>query len=319
MLVAADTLISAICDKQNNFAQKLLADSAGRIKLWGCNVELTSTYNPASPSDEGIDSDVLDAVPLAQALCEEFANRHHPTRCLLGGRMFDYSKLGSLKDLKQGTDNRAQISLHGRSLEDYEGEPSAFEGQEARVGFLLGLYSSLAVQRNIGRVANGDLGISAAYLTDGKTTAEQVMNAADAIHDKGYVLPIVRYGKNGYFYADDPMATADSDDFSSMANGRVMDKVQRIAYEVFCDFVNDDYEVDSEGQISITELKRLQGGIDDAVNQQMTASGEISGFQSFVDPIQDTLATGQTKVKLMVQPRAYHKQIVIELGFSKTL
>ncbi len=316
MLVADDTLLADICDLQNEFAKKLLADSAGRVKMWGANVELTATYNPATPSAEGIDADVLDAVLKAQALCVDFSNRHHPTRCVLGGRMFDLSKIGALKDLKQSTDNRVQVSLHGRKL---AGGESSFEGQEGRVGFLLGLYASLAVQRNIGRVANGDLGITEAYLTDGVTSAEQIMSAADAIHDKGYVLPIVRFGKNGYFYADDPTATADSDDYSSMANGRVIDKVQRIAYEVFSDFVNDDYAVDADGQISITELKRLQGGIDDAVNQQMTAAGEISGFASFVDPIQDTLSTGQTKVKLMVQPRAYHKEIVIELGFSQTL
>ncbi|WP_053404995.1 DUF2586 family protein [Persicobacter sp. CCB-QB2] len=319
MLVADDTLISEICDITNPLAKKLLDASAGRIKVWGVNVELTSSYSPSIPSAEGIDADVLAALPLAQALCEDFAGRHHPTRCVMGGRMFDAGKIAELRDLKQGSDNRVQITLLGRSLEELDSDPTNHEGKEARVGFLLGLYSSLSVQRNIGRVANGDLGLTEAFYSDGETTAEELMNAADTIHDKGYVLPIVRYGKNGYFYADDPTATADTDDFNSFARGRVIDKAQRIAYNVFCDFVNDDYSVDASGQIGIGELKRLQGGIDDAVNQQMTAAGEISAFQSFVDPAQDTLATGQTKVKLMVQPRAYHKQIVIELGFSKTI
>jgi hypothetical protein len=192
------------------------------------------------------------------------------------------------------------------------------DGNEAKVGFLVGLYSSIAVQRNIGRVASGDLGVTEAYLTDGETTAEESVNMADAIHDKGYVLPIKRFGKSGYFYNDDPTATSNADDYSSFARGRVMDKVQRIAYAVYLEFVNDDYQVSPSGGISIGELKRLQGQIDDAVNQTMTAADEISGFASYVDPAQDTLATGQTRVKLKVQPRGYHKELVVEMGLTKT-
>jgi hypothetical protein len=191
--------------------------------------------------------------------------------------------------------------------------------KEARVGFLLGLYSSIAVQRNIGRVASGDLGITEAFLTDGVSTAESIIDKADTIHDKGYVLPIQRFGKAGYFYNDDPTATSNADDYSSFARGRVIDKVERTAYTAFLDFVNDDYQVDAKGRISIGELKRLQGKIDDAVNTTLGAANEISGFASFVDPAQDVLGTGQTVVKLNTQPRAYHKNIVVEIGFVKTL
>lgn len=305
MLVPDSELLADICDQTNEIAKKLLSNSSGRIKFWGVNIEKPESY--VADQSEGIDSDVFDAMLKAQELAEAMHDKYINTRVVLPAREWD-GDAATLRDLKTGTDNRVQLSLHGRK-----------DSLEGRVGFLVGLYSSIAVQRNIGRVANGALPVTEAYLTDGVTPAEELTNIADTIHDKGYVIPIVRFGKAGYFYNDDPTATSNTDDYSSFARGRVMDKVQRIAYEVYLDFVNDDYEVSPSGGISIGELKRLQGRIDDAVNQTMTAAGEISGFASYVDPSQDTLATGQTRVKLNVQPKAYHKEIVVETGFSKTL
>jgi hypothetical protein len=305
MIVSDASLLADICDKQNDIAKKLLTVSQGRIRFWGVNIDKPGTY--VADQTEGIDSDVYAAMLTAHALAEEMAGKYIPTRVVLPAREWN-GDASLIKDLKTATQNRVQLSFHGRK-----------DSLEGRVGFLLGLYSSLSVQRNIGRVANGDLGITEAYYTDGVTTAEAAVNIQETIHDKGYVIPMKRFGKSGYFYNDDPTATANSDDFASFARGRVIDKVQRIAYEVYLEFVNDDYQVSPSGGISVSELKRLQGGIDDAINAAMTAPQEISGFQSFVDPNQDTLATGQTVVKLATQPRAYHKDIVIESGFTKTL
>jgi hypothetical protein len=305
MIVSDTSLLADVCDQSNDIAKKLLVNSGGRVKVWGVNIEKPGTY--VADQTEGIDKDAYDAMTKAHELCVAMAAKYIPSRCVIPGREWD-GEVGKLKDLKTATQNRVQITLHGTK-----------DGNEAKVGFLVGLYSAIAVQRNIGRVASGDLGVTEAYLTDGVSTAESTVNSADTIHDKGYVLPIKRFGKSGYFYNDDPTAAGNSDDFSSFARGRVMDKVQRIAYEVYLEFVNDDYAVAPDGSISVGELKRLQGKIDDAVNQNMTAANEISGFRSYVDPAQDVLATGQTRVKLQVQPRAYHKELVVEIGFTKTL
>ncbi|MCT4647568.1 MAG: DUF2586 family protein [Carboxylicivirga sp.] len=305
MSVSNASLLADICSQSNDIAKKLIVKSGGRVRFWGVNIEKPDSYS--ADQSEGIDKDVYNAMANAQTLCDDLAAKYIPTRCILPGREWD-GDVAKLRDLKQGNSNRVQILLHG-----VDGS------KEARVGFLLGLYSSIAVQRNIGRVASGDLGITEAFLTDGVSTAESIIDKADTIHDKGYVLPIQRFGKAGYFYNDDPTATSNADDYSSFARGRVIDKVERTAYTAFLDFVNDDYQVDAKGRISIGELKRLQGKIDDAVNTTLGAANEISGFASFVDPAQDVLGTGQTVVKLNTQPRAYHKNIVVEIGFVKTL
>lgn len=303
MIVTQDTLLADICDKTQDIAKKLLLNCNGRIKIWGVAPTRSGTYVPTIT--DGLDADVFAAMLNAQALRDDMAmNYFIPTRVILPGRAWD-GDAATLKDLKQSSENGVQITLHGR-----EGSP------EARVGFLLGLYASIAVQRNPGRVRSGDLGIADgdAYLTDGVSTPETIGAVQNTIHDKGYIFPIKRFGRNGYFYNDDPTATSNTDDFVSFARGRVMDKVQRLAYDVFLGFVNDDYETEPDGTMSPVELKRLQGDIDDTVNSEMV--GEISGFRSEVPLVQDV--AGQTKVILKVRPRDYHKYIEVELGFEKT-
>lgn len=305
-IVSNATTISSICDGVNDIAKALLVASKGRVRMWGVNIEPADSYTP--DVSEGVDKDCLDAVIKANALCELLAEQiQMPTRAVLPARYWN-GDVADLRDLKTMTNNKVQLSLLGNK-----------DSKSAKVGFVLGMYSSMAVQRCIGRVADGDIGLTEAYLTDGITTAESIALKVNTIHDKGYLFPLTRVGRAGYYLNDDPMCASNSDDFCSMSNGRVMDKVQRIAYDVYLDFVNDDYAVDADGNIGIEELKRLQGKIDDNVNQIMVSGGEISGFASEVPAGQDVLGTGITRVILNVQPKAYHKQIVVEQGFTKTL
>jgi hypothetical protein len=307
MTVSAATAVTDICDKSKNIARKLLMESGGRIRIWGVAVSSPAVYSPVTTA--GIDADVLNAAAKVQELCDEMALTHYiPTRCILPGRFWG-GTAGVLSDLKEMSNNRAAILLH--SL----GEGS----KDAAVGFALGLLSGLQVQRNIGRVANGDLKISEAYLTDGETRAEDLMNIQNTINDKGYIFPMLRPGRAGYFYNDDPTATSGTDDYSALSRGRVIDKVQRLAYDVYLDFINDDYAVTPEGNPSPVALKSMQGSIDDVVSQVMTAANEISGFQAYIDPVQDVIGAGEIRVELNVLPRAYYKTIKVVLGFVKKL
>ena len=102
-----------------------------------------------------------------------------------------------------------------------------------------------------------------------------------------------------------------------LIRGRVIDKVQRLAYDVYLDFVNDDYSVTPEGNPTAGALKTMQGNIEDVVNRVMTSANEISGFRAYVNPVQDVVGTGEIKVELDVQPRAYYKNIKVVLGFVK--
>jgi hypothetical protein len=304
MLVIDTTSVADICDVQNQLAAKLLSDSQGRICVWGVAANRPAAYEPTITN--GIDQDIYAAVGKAQELRTNYAlNRYIPTRVVLPARAFT-GDVSALLDLKQQSNNGVLLSLHGRK-----------DSKEGMIGFLLGVIASLPVQRNIGRVRSGTLGIEEAYLTDGVTRAEDLSNIQDVLHDKGYVFPRAHVGRAGYYYNDDPMATSGKDDYKSLTHGRVIDKVQRIAYDVYLDSVNDDFELNLQGKIGPAALKSLQGDVEDAVNTIMKSASELSSFRCFVDPTQDTVGTGKTVIRLNVQPRGYHKMIEVELGFVK--
>ncbi len=305
MLVAQTATMADICDKTIlTNAVKLLNAATGRIRVLALAIQRAAGYSQTTTT--GLDADVFAAIPKAQALAVQYANTYYyPLRVVLPG--YGWSGVAAdLLDLTTLSANYVQVLLHG-----VNGKKSA------RIGFYMGLLASLQVQRNVGRVANGALGLTEAYLTDGATQAENIFGVQDTINDKGYVIPIIRPGKTGYFYNDDPMATAKTDDYCQMARCRVIDKVSRIAYTTYLDFVNDDYTYNTDGSISAADLKRLQGRIDDQVNSQMKSAGEVSNFSSFVDPTQDT--TNGVTVQLRVQPKGYFKTIIVAMGFVKTI
>lgn len=306
MLVSNTTSMADICDLNNDIAAKLLLQSGGRICFWGIACNRDAEYQ--AETKDGLDSDVWAGVTNAQALRQKMAlDQFIPTRVVIPGRAFSGS-FADLADLTQMTNNGVQISLFGRK-----------GSLEARVGFVLGLLASLPVQRNEGRVRNGDLGIQEAYLTDGETRAEELNAVQDVLHDKGYLFPIVRFRRSGYFFNGDPMATTKRDDYCSMTNGRVIDKVQRIAYDVYVDYLNDDFMLSRDGKIGAAELKNLQGDIEEAIRAVMVSNNELSGFGCYVDPTQDPISAGKTAVVLRAQPRGYHKMIEVSLGFTKAL
>lgn len=303
MLVSQDTSLEDICDQANDIAKKLLLGSGRRVRVWGVAANRPEDYEPATA--EGIDGDVFAAMLKVQGLCEALALSYYmPTRCILPGRAFS-GDVSKLRDLKQGSCHRAAILLHGRK-----------GAAEARVGFMLGVLASIPVQRNVGRVASGDLKVTEAYLTDGVTLVDDIVEKYDVLCDKGYIFPQTYAGKSGYFYDDDPTACSNTNDFSTLCNGRVMDKVVRLAYEVYVEFLKDDYAFEANGQMGAAVLKSLQGSIEDVVGAAMVATGELSNFACTVDPTQ---ASGNTQVVLSAQPRGYHKAIEVVVGFVKSI
>jgi hypothetical protein len=239
-------------------------------------------------------------------LANKMAEMHMPFRVVLPARAYT-GTLADLKDLSSCTNNRVALSLWGNAAD-----------KEAKVGIVLGKKAFGTLQQNIGRVADGDMGVSEAYLTD-KTAVDALIPQYDTIANKRYIFPIKRFGRNGYYINSDPMACAVSDDFHRLAHGLVLDQVQRLAYDVFLEFINDDYTVDASGQISPVELKRLQGNIEKRINAELTSKLIISGFKAYVPTNQDTLSTGKTMVTLKIQPKGYHDFIEVTQAFTKTL
>jgi hypothetical protein len=307
MIVAKTTLMTTMCDTASTILKKLLNDAGGTIRLVGVTRVPDVSYTPTYAGQ--LDPDVAAAQAKLQQLYTEFAAEFKPFRAVIDGRDFQ-GTIGSLLDQRASATSCVGVVLST----DVSGS------KNANVGLALGRLAANPVQRNIGRVKSGDLGIQAAFLT-GQTTDTKTFTAAtggqiDSIHDKGYIFARKFQGKNGYYFNDDNTSAPLTDDYSQLARGRVIDKAITIAYQTYVDEILDDLELDQDGFMQPALAKSYQAKIKSAIDLAMTANGEISRCRVSMNAKQNVLSTDEVDVDLFIIPKGYGKEIKITLGFE---
>lgn len=306
MIIPKTTTMAVACDKANNIVKLLLNAASGRITLWGITRTPDGAYTPGVTT--GLDDDAAAAVLTAHALCEDFATNFKPCRFLIGGR--DYASVAAnLKDFTLNSNNRGSVVLG-----------STFSTGEPAVAFTLGKFASIPIQRKISRVKNAagvaeDLGLSAAYLSDG-TTIETNESTLNSIHKKGYIIFRKFINKSGYWFSSDPTCCPASDDFASLARGLVIDKMERITYATYVNEIEDDIELDANGLINPSKVKDYQQEIIDAISAAMIPEN-LSAVTCEIDPAQNVIANNTVQIKRVGgQPKGYSSYININLAFT---
>ncbi|WPV66590.1 DUF2586 family protein [Chitinophaga sp. LS1] len=298
MLVGDGVNQATIVDPTNaEGAVKLLNAAQGRIRLLGVCFTPSDIYLPLMK--DGLDAGTIDAVPKAQQLAETYAAQFKPVRILLEGVNADIEHPETLKNLRTFSDNRVGIVI------------GSARTNGASVGLVLGRAAAVPVQRNLGRVKDGALPITGAYIAGKKI---EDITGVDALHDKGYIFFRTFVGRSGYYINDDPMCAPTTDDYSQLASGRVVDKAITLCYQTYVEELNDEVAIDADGKLSVPVIKYLQSRIETAVNTSM--ADEISSFSAYVDANQNVLSTGKITVKAAIVPVGYTKTIEILLGFT---
>ena len=256
--------------------------------------------------EDGLDPDVLTAMPKAQALAVWAAdNLYAPLFVILEGRHF--TSASDAPDLTALAYNRVGVFI-GDVVTD---------SINAAVGTLAGRIAAAPVQRNIGRVASGALAPEEMFI--GSSSVDLAMSVVDALYAKGYICPRIYVGLPGYYMVDDHLAVAGTDDYAHLTARRTVDKAARIAYVTMLQFLLDEIEVNADGTMQTPILKSWQAAVEDAINQQMTAAGELSmvagsGCKFFIDPKQNILSTSKVEGTLKVRPFGYARDIIVNIG-----
>ena len=301
MLVSQATNINSILDKTQNFAKKLLTDAGGRIRLLAVSRNPAGGYTPSTTANQ-VDLDVVNAITTGQALADDMLAAFTPVRFIIEGYAYTNTTVG-LVNLRSLTKPNVAV-LIGNSE----------SGARSAIGLLLGRLAAIPVQRNPGRVKDGSLAITAAFL--GTSTLESVETQATALDTNGFITLRRFPGRAGYYFSDDPTADLATSDYNSLARGRVIDKAVRLAYTTFVNEILDEVLIDSAGKIEVSRAKYYQTLIQSAIDTSMTADGEISSVDVFVDPQQNVLSTGRICVNLEIIPVGYAKNILVKLGFN---
>jgi len=307
MLTPNTTTVAQMADNTNaSGAKKLLDFAAGGIKVLGLlsdDASITAGGGTVLVSN-GLNKDVYNAAANMAIMAQAYFEAEKPFRAVIGGSSYT-GVAGDLTDETSGTTNNRTAILIGDTI----------SSASACIGLLLGVVSSIPVQRKISRVRSGALTNNAAYV--GSTTVEVTgTGTLTAIAEKGFITFMTYPNVSGYFFSGDPMLTATSDDYCMLARGRVIDKAHILAYSTFVQEVDDEVPVNSDGTLDAGFCKWLSQQIINQINNTMTANKEISSVNCFIDPTQNILSTSQLNVVLQITPVGYATDIEISLGFA---
>ena len=307
MIVAKTTLMAAICDVANSLLLKLINDSGRTIRIAGVTRVPDGAYVAAAVNQ--IDPDVLNAAVKAEALAVQFENEMAPVRIIIDCRDFQGTD-ASLVTLKTNAYNHVRICMW----------TDVASAKNAAIGLELGRLAVIGVQRNMGRVKDGALSITNAYLTGQAATIDALtLVKQDAIYDKGYGTVRKFPNKSGWFIADDIMATADTSDYNRLSRGRTIDKARILAYQTFVEEILDDIDVDENGYIDAGVVKSYQSNIKKALDANMTVNGEISSARCVINPAQNILSTNKLVAAIYIIPKGLNKEIEVTQGFENPL
>lgn len=305
--VAKTSKPSAMLDKTGNFAPDFIQQTNGRLRvIAACWDSTGATLTPTN----GLDGDVLTAISKGQELAEwATTTLYAPLFVILNGYGFTQASMGTLPDLKSRSDNRVAVLIGSVESEN-----------NVSLGLLAGKIAANDVQTHIGRVKDGAIKAEKAFIG----AKDASVGPSEALNTKGYITFRTFVGKAGYFFSDDHMATADTDDYSSICNRRVIDKAYRVAYASLIEKVNDEVPVTDKGTMPVSVTHALQGAVETAIINNMTAYGNLgadiensndNGVECYIDPEQNIVASSTLKVSIKVKPYGYAKYIEATLGF----
>ncbi len=302
MSVPVTVLQSAIVDYNQNYAKKLIEAAKGEISLLFISAYYANSYAPVILN--GLDTDVDTAMTKASILAATFAGRNMPLRVVLDG--IKMSNIAALSNFATtGTRNNVAINI------------ASMDGKVAAQGLLAGRLASIAVNENAGAVEFGDLGIteSQAKLTSGQSLSSINDNTLlESAADKGYITFWEVFSRYGYYFCDIPTVVRDSDDYKYLNDGRVVDKVQRLVYQVLIDYYLKQVKVNQDGTLDIMTVKTMEGKVENSLNINMVAKGEMSYAECIIDPAQNVLSTGQLLVGVRDTPTGTLRTIIVNVS-----
>jgi Protein of unknown function (DUF2586) len=291
------------------YARKLIDAANGEISVLFVGGQRSLNHRNQMTFVNGLDSTVTPALAKAQTFAEECATRIMPIRIVMDGHGYD-NNVQALTDLTTMTRNRLAINLASNL-------PNM---RNAAQGLLAGRLAYIPVNESAGWVAPGGLPNDWGGYTSGlKLPSMGASPSLDTILDKGYISFQTYPRKFGYFFCDPRMATALSDDYAKLTDGRVIDKAHKLAYQTFVNYVNGQMYVNADGTLNAMQVRAMEADIENVIGQQMVAKGECSFVKCVIDPKQKVLQTNELKIGVKVIPTATLSLLSVKLGFAQSV
>jgi len=329
MLVAQTVTMAQMCDKANNYLKKVLRDGQGRIRKAGVVRNPTAVYS--ATLDDGLDADVLAAIPKAQELADdEYANDRPINNILIEGREYNgaVGDAANIRTLSGGPYRDVTVCIAqdpAVAALDVEYTPTA------AVGAYLGAATNKAASEcfaqpipkfNLTSVADGRF--LSAYLSNNNPLSNLAEADIDALHDKGYVFARTFNNFDGVYFNQSHVCAPETDDYNASEMRDVINRAVRLARPVLIPLLNStNFPVEAgTGRIE----RRVAAGIEADIRTALEAmSSDVSVIQTvLVDPTKDDfgqdypsfLVDRVLRVVIGLIPKGKAEQILVTIGYT---
>lgn len=277
--------------------------SEKRLRLVAISRTPASGYTPTIAN--GWDDDVDDAIAAAKTLANTLSGEYRPVHVLIEGRNIAgaYASLVNQRATETGARYVSVV------IGDYE------SGAGAYVGLVLGRLAVNPVQRSIGRVRDGAMGKSRAWIgtTDVATLSD---TALGTLHDKGFIFSRRFAGLDGWYFNGDENCDAATSDFYTIGRVRVIEKAKLIAYTTLLQYLLDEVDVDIEtGKLAPSFVADMQAAANTALSV-METEGNCEQADLTIDANQNVLSTDKVTALLKVIPKGLARTIEVTVTYD---
>lgn len=323
--VAAQTVtIAQLVTNSLTHAKQLSIDADGKIKLMGICRNPSTGYTATLAS--GLDTDVVAAIPLAQALIDAEAAAFRFFSIILEGRSLNGTISAALDLRNQTLANQAAGVSVALVADPAVSARNVLQNGYAAVGDVLGIAAKAAVSQNVGErnpAFNLQNTADSLFLTCGLSNNTNIKNMPDAdltaLHDKGFIIGEQVAGLDGFYLNDDPTVVPLASDYAYLCNNRTINKAIALARKALLPRVNSRIKIDNTGKIDSIQRLEMETAAKQAL-AQMEADGDISGgIDAYIDPLQNLLSTSNLQVQLTFIPMSIGRTITLNVGFKSPL
>lgn len=310
LVVGRNVTMAQMADKTAAYAKRLLTEAGGKIKQVAICLDSAAGYTPTSIVD-GLDADVVAALPKAQALAVEEFTQHRPVLVLLAGH--GMAALAGLLDLRAQNAEYVAVVI---------GTDQARAGVPA-IGTALGTLSYAQVHENIGWLDKFNLASDGRFLSaglaNGKSVGEVLPADLETLHSKGYLFALQHTGFDGFFWNDSHTCTDLASDYAYIENVRTSNKAARLVRQALLPSLKGPLPLNADGTLRASAVGELEAKGKTALDAALGRAGEISASDVYIDPAQDVLATSVVNVDFTIVPVGTAREIVATVGFAKSV
>lgn len=333
-MAGAGTELHFMLVEQSSNLKTLVQSESVKTLLAYADYEIRQIAFALNPTEapavvDGMPTDVIEAIPLAQGLAVWAFEQNMPCQIFLEGYGLDGNSnvVENLRAIENVEATKVSIVI-GQDWK-YADTKTGLAQKFADVGTILGVCSSATIAQNIGDNEAFDLNDSTkdawmiAGLSNHKKNSE-IYSQLQTFEDKGYIFGLSYAGLAGIRINNDhvcaPIIVDQEGNMNehTIAYGRVMDDAIRQLRSVYLPKIKKTYPVDEEGKLLTRALVSLEQ-IGDDVFDEMQNANELSLGKTIIDPDSDLLVKKELLVSYKIVPMGTLGEITGTINIKNSL